>query len=78
MTKVIDSANDAMLQKEFLPEQQETINFYSDDSTDEYEFHDTDSIALSTKANSKQTSSESDSKYSTNIKDLILDLITTN
>ncbi|CAO3650475.1 unnamed protein product [Mucor fragilis] len=60
MTKVIDSANDAMLQKEFLPEQQETINFYSDDSTDEYEFHDTDSIALSTKANSKQTSSESD------------------
>lgn len=68
MTKVIDSANDAILQKEFLPEQQESINFYSDDSTDEYEFHDTDSIALDTKAKNEQSITESDSKYSVHIK----------
>lgn len=68
MTKVIESVNDAILQKEFLPEQQETINFYSDDSTDEYEFHDTDSIALDTKANNEQSIIQSDSKYNINIR----------
>lgn len=68
MTKVIESVNDAISQKEFLPEQQETINFYSDDSTDEYEFHDTDSIALDTKVNNEQSIIKSDSKYNINIR----------
>lgn len=63
MTKVIDSSNETILQKELLPEQQESIVFYSDDSTDEYEFHDTDSIALDTKDLNEQSFIESSSKY---------------
>lgn len=63
MTKVIDSSNETILQKELLPEQQESIVFYSDDSTDEYEFHDTDSIALDTKDLNEQSFIESNSKY---------------
>ncbi|KAG2204917.1 hypothetical protein INT46_002686 [Mucor plumbeus] len=69
MTKVIDSSNETILQKELLPEQQESIVFYSDDSTDEYEFHDTDSIALDTKDLNEQSFIESNNS---------VDLIPTN
>ncbi|CEP15964.1 hypothetical protein [Parasitella parasitica] len=46
----MDSSNSgAILQKELLPDQQESISFYSDDSTDKYKIDETDSAVLDTK-----------------------------